>query len=185
MPQTAFQLPIRSNPETDFLEGLAANEASATVNLRLPSKDPCWFIRAIGIVAKENKQWELQVYSKAENLGATFDTDCFIAVWQFYTLVVGPPASPGWPVDAPDVSPDNGFYHYYIDGNWQPYYDLDQLAQRNPDYNVPSGVGISNANIHNASIHCRLINRSAVAKTAGADGALQVTFYVANQGQQV
>ncbi len=185
MPLSAFQQAVRSNPATDFTEALIANEASATVNLKLPSKNPLWFIRAISIIATQDLQYEVQLFGKAVNMGPTLETDWFIAAWQYYTLVVGPPASPGWPIDTVDMSPDNGFYHFYIDGNMMPYYDMDQLTLRNPSYNVPLGDGVTNANVPNASLHVRLINRSAAAKNADTAGALLVTFFVAPQGQQV
>ena len=54
MPLSAFQQAVRSNPATDFVEALVTNEASATVNLKLPSKNPLWFIRAITIVATQD-----------------------------------------------------------------------------------------------------------------------------------
>ncbi len=185
MPLSAYEQAVRSNPSVDFTEALTTNQASATVNLRLPTRDPLWFVRAITIISVQDLQWELQLFNSAVNMGPTLAEDNFIAAWQFYTLVVGPPASPGWPIDTPDASPDNGFYHFYIDGNMMPIYDMDQLKARNPNYNVPLGSGVSNASPNNANLHVRLVNRSAGAKNAGAGGALLVTFFCANQGQQV
>lgn len=185
MPLSAYQNPIFSNPAVDFLEALATNQASATVNLKLRTMDPLWFIRAIAIIAKENLAFELQLFSRAVNSGATIPDDDFVAVWQFAPLVVGPPASPGYP-SAPVDGAANGFFRQYVDGNMIPYFDLDQLNQSNSFADVPLGSGSQggNARANNAKLHVRLVNRSAASKTAGAPGALQVIFYVANQGQQ-
>ena len=168
MPSTAFQRPVRSNPTVDFLEGLGTNDGTATVNLVLPTRDAFWFIRAFTLVATENLVYELQLYSGATNLGGTFATDKFIAVWQFMALSAGPPASPGYPFIPPGLSPGDALFHYYVDGNMMPYFDGDQLAASNA---ANSGGTYPN----NAKLHVRLINRSATSKTAGAGGALQLT----------
>ena len=174
MPLSAFQRPVQSKPTVDFLDGVHVNDASANTDLILPGRDPFWFVRAISIVSVQNLAWELQVYSKAVNLGGDFDTDNFLGVWQFGVLAVGPPASPGWPVGVPTASPGDSLYHFYVDGNMMPYYDADQLA-------ASQATGYPN----NAKLHVRLINRSATPKTAGAPGAVLVTFFMATQGQQV
>ena len=181
---SAYQLPIASKPTVDFLEGLATNQASATVDLLLPQRMPMWFVRAISIVSVQNLAWELQTFSRSDNGGPTLETDYFNAVWQFGALAVGPPASPGWPFDAVDATPPNDFYHFYIDGNMMPYQDLDFMTAPNPAASTPLGQGVANATGPNASLHVRLINRSATAKLAGADGALMVTFYLSSQGMQ-
>ena len=177
MPSTAFQRPVRSNPTVDFLEGLGENDGTATVNLVLPTRDAYWFIRAFTLVATENLVYELQLYSSATNLGGTFATDKFIGVWQFMSMIAGPPASPGYPFIPPGLSPGDAFYHYYVDGNMMPYFDGDQLSAASQ----LSGGAYPN----NAKLHVRLINRSSTSKTAGAGGALQLTAWVAPQGQQV
>ena len=182
---SAYQLPIASKPTVDFLEGLAQDQASATVSLRLPSRVGPWFVRAISIISVQNLAWELQTFSRADNGGVTLETDYFNAVWQFGAMVVGPPASPGWPFDAVDATPPNDFYHFYIDGNMMPYQDVDFMTDPNPAASTPLGQGVSNSTSPNPSLHVRLINRSATAKLAGADGALQVTFFMALQGAQV
>lgn len=171
-----YQQPVRSNPTVDFTEALVTNAGSANVDLTLPTRDALWFVRAIAIIATENLAYELQLFDSAENMGATIPEDHFVAVWQFGVLSAAVPASPGYPFDVPDVTPQNGFYHFYVDGNGIPYYDLDQLKAKN------QGSGGTYPN--NAKLHCRLINRSAATKTAGSGGALQVTFFLANQGQQ-
>ena len=181
---SAYQRPIATKPTVHFLEALATNEASATVNLQLPTRDAMWFVRAISIISVQNLAWELQTFTRAVNGGPTLETDYFNAAWQFGTLVVGPPASPGWPFDAVDATPPNDFYHYYVDGNMQPYLDLDAMTTPNPAANVPLGQGVANATGNNAALHVRLINRSAASKTAGAGGALLVTFFMALQGRQ-
>jgi hypothetical protein len=178
MPSTAFQRPVRSNPTTDFAEALTTNQASATVNLVLPTRDPFWFIRAFTLVAKQNLAYEIQAYARATNLGGTIATDYFIGVWQFMAMSAGPPASPGYPVDAVDISPADTLYHYYVDGNMMPYYDADQLDAAN-------SANAGGTYPKNAELHLRLVNRSAGSKSAGTAGALQLTVFVAAQGQQV
>jgi len=176
MPLSAFQLPVSSRPTVDFLEDLPTNVASATVDLSLPLRDAFWFVRAITIVSVQNLAWELMLFSTAaNNLGGSLAAQSFIGVWQFGPLVVGPPASPGWPIAPVDESPaPDAWYRYYVDGNMMPYFDGDQLA-------ASQASGYPN----NAKLHCRLINRSAGSKLASAAGALKVTFWMATQGAQV
>lgn len=182
---SAYQRPVSSDPTVHFLEGLAQNQGSATVDLVLPLRNPLWFVRAISIIATENLAYEIQLFTRAQNMGATIPTDHFCGVWQFGVLYAGPPAAPGYPFDPADVTPSNAFYHQYVDGNMIPYWDLDQLLAPNPVANVPLGQGVANATPNNAKLHVRLINRSSTPKSAGAGGALQVTFYMATQGAQV
>mgnify|MGYP001578599166 CR=1 FL=1 len=172
-----FQLPVASRPTVDFLQGLAVNEASDTVDLVLPWRNPFAFIRAISIIATQNLAYELMLFERAVNLGGTLPTDYFSAVWQFGPMVVGPPASPGWPVTPVGQSPGDPFYHYYIDGNMMPYRDLDQMDAAS---SASGGTFPSNG-----KLHVRLINRSATAKEANELGALTVIFYVASVGAQV
>jgi len=179
-----YQLPVRSSPTTDFTEALLTNQGSATVNLKLPSRDPLWFIRAISIIATQNLDYELQLFTRTVNMGATLPTDYFNSVWQFGDMSSAAPAAAGYPFDPVDSTPSNGYYHYFIDGNLLPYYDLDQMLAANAQANVPLGQGVGNALPNNSSLHVRLINRSVTAKVADAGGALLVTFFVANQGRQ-
>lgn len=178
MPSSAFQQPVSSRPTVDFLEALATNAASATVSLALATRNPFWFIRAISLVALENLDYEIQFYSKASNLGGTFTTDNFVGLWQFAAMTATVPASPGYPVDPVDSSPADPYYHFYIDGLAIPYFDADQLAAANA---ANSGGTYPN----NAHLHCRLVNRSTAAKTAGANGAVKLTVFLAPQGMQV
>lgn len=182
---SAYQQPVMSNPATDFTEQLVTNAGSANVDLTLPGKDALWFIRAIALIAVQNLAYELQLFTSADNMGPTIATDNFLATWEFGAITSGPPAGAGYPFDVPDVTPQNGYYHYYIDGNMMPYYDKDQMNLRNPVASQPLGVGFSNYNIPPAKLHVRLINRSSTTKNADASGALQVIFYVATQGMQV
>lgn len=181
MPLSAYQKPVSSKPTVDFLEALAQDEASATVNLRLPLRDPLWFIRAISIIAVQNLAWELQLFNSAINMGLTMASDGFVSVWQFGVI---PAQGPGYPFTLESGDPANAFFHQYIDGNMMPYWDLDQLNAVNAVANQPLGTGVANASPNNAELHVRLINRSVTAKLADADGAVKVTFYCANQGMQ-
>ena len=167
---SAYQQPVRSDPTVDFAEALHVNEISTNVDLILPSRDPLWFIRAISLVAMQNLAYELWLFSSATNLDGTIAGDRFVAYWQFGPLSGTAPATPGYPVDFVGLSPADGLYRYYVDGNMMPYWDLDQLEA---------------GSVHNAKLHCRLINRSATAKDAGEAGWVQVTFYSGVQGQQV
>lgn len=184
---TSYQIAVASNPTTQFVESIGINEATANYDLTLPLRDAWWFIRGISIVSKEALQWELWLFTKADNMDGTLAGQNFLSSWQFWEPNVGPPATPGWPVTTPDISPATELYNYYVDGNMMPYVDLDQVLRRNPVYNVPSGAPPAPANAApaNSKLHVRLINRSASAKTAGTAGQVLVTFYVSTQGQQV
>lgn len=170
---SAYQLPVVSNPAVNFLEAIATNEISANVDLKLPRGQNYCFIRAIGLVATENLDYELWVFSSATNLGGTIPTEKVIGIWQFQALSAVTPATPGYPV-TPVGGVGDPLFHYYIDGNMIPYYDSDFASV------VQTAANQGRA----ANLHCRLANRSAATKTAGAPGALQVTFYTAVQGMQ-
>lgn len=184
---TSYQRAVASNPATQFTEALATNGATINYDLRLPQRDAWWFIRAISIVSKEALQWELWLFSSATNMDGTLLGQKFLASWQFWEPNVGPPATPGWPVDIPEISPDPDLYNYYVDGNMMPYVDMDQVVMPNSVANVPLGAppAPANASPNQANLHVRLINRSSASKTAGTDGQVLVTFYVSTQGQQV
>lgn len=169
----SYQSPVQSRPTVDFLEALLTNESSAVVNLPLPTRDAKWYVRAITIVSVQNLAWELWAFSRASNLGGTFPTDNFIAMHQFPVLVVGPPASAGWPVSVEGASPADPYYRQYVDGLAWPCYDLDQME---------ANAGADGPSL--AHLHVRLVNRSTDAKLAGASGAVQVTFHVEPQGGQ-
>lgn len=184
---TSYQRAVASNPTTQFTEALAINAGTINYDLVLPLRDAWWFVRGISIVSKEALQWELWLFSKAVNMDGTLLGQNFLASWQFWEPNVGPPATPGWPIDIPDVTPQPDLYNYYVDGNMMPYVDMDQVLRANPVANVPLGAPPAPANAapNNAKLHVRLINRSAASKTAGTDGQVLVTFYVSTAGQQV
>lgn len=169
MPSSAFQIPIASNSLTDFTEALSTNEASATVDLPLPTRDAFWFVRAINVIAVQNLAYEFQFFSSATNADGTIPGSKFIGVWQFAAMSASAPASPGYPAET--GSPGDTLYHYYIDGLWIPYYDGDLMSL--------------SQSLASAKLHVRLINRSAAGKVNGELGALQATFFCANQGMQV
>lgn len=161
-----FQRAVRSKPTVDFLEALVTNAISATVNLKLPTRDANWLVQAFELTATENLAYELWLFSSAVNLAGGFD-DKFIGAWQFNAATAAVPASPGYPVSADPL------FRYYIDGTGIPYTDLDAMTASGA-LAVPG----------NASLHVRLVNRSTASKTAGAPGALQLTVYAAPFGQQ-
>lgn len=164
MPSSAYQRPVVSNPTTDFIEGLATGVGSAIYSLALPDKSPFWFIKGFTLVATENLQYEIQLFSKAAGGTGVLATENFIGAWQFSALSAGPPAFPGYPITG------DGLFLFYIDGNMIPYIDQD--------------LNTGGASGANAQLHVRLVNRSAASKTAGADGALILTAWCAPQGMQ-
>lgn len=172
-----YQRPVYSDPTTDFTQALTTNQATPTVSLPLPTRDAAWFVRAFTLIAVQNLAYELQIFSSADNLGGTVATAKFIGAWQFSAMLAGPPASPGYPVDPTDISPADGLYKFYIDGNMIPYLDEDQMAA------ASQGSGGTYPN--NAHLHVRLVNRSAGSKSADAAGAVQLIAWCAPQGQQV
>lgn len=163
-----YQYPVSSNPTVDFLETLASNECSANVDLMLPTKQALWFLRGITLVGKENLDFELWLFSRATNLTGVITTENFLGAWQFNALNAVAPASPGYPV-TPHGGVVDPLFHWYVDGNMMAIRDLDSIA--------PSGT----PTLANAELHCRLINRNAVAKSAGVAGQIQATFWMAAQ----
>lgn len=166
---SAYQFPVQSDPTTQFTQAIPQNGASENTDLVLPQKDPLWFIVAIELLAMQNLDFELWLFSRASNLGGTFGSENFLSSWQFVAQAAGPPATPGSLV-TPVGGVQDPIYRWYIDGNMMPYRDLDAIA--------PASDPTANAN---AQIHCRLINRNAVAKSADAAGAVQVIFWVSQQ----
>ena len=164
----AYQRPVLSNPTTQFIEALAQNAISANYDIPLPTRDPCWFVRSLSIVAVQNLSYELWLFARAANLGGTIATDYFVGVWQFGPLVAG---DPGWTVGADPL------FHYYIDGTMIPYLDRDMMSPA-----TMVGAPLGPAMPGPASLHVRLVNRSATGKNAGPTGALQVTFNISAPG---
>lgn len=163
MPESAYQSAVYSNPATDFIEALATNAMSANVDLTLPNGATFWFIRAFTLIATENLQFELALFSKAVNATGVILTENFISAWQFSAMQASVPASPGYPSGA------DGLFKFAIEGNKMPYRDLDQAVRAEGP----------------AKLHVRLINRSTASKTAGVPGAVQLITYVSPQGMQV
>lgn len=171
---TAYQNPVQSNPATQFTEELITNAMSANVDLVLPGRNALWFIRSIAIIATENLQYELALFSRSVNATGVIATEAYVGSWQFGSWQTAVPASPGY------ISGADGLFKGYVDGNLIPYFDLDQL-ERSFGGGTPSASGYTPTN---AKLHCRLINRSTATKPADAAGAVQVIFYVAQQGAQ-
>lgn len=179
MPLSAYQQPAISLSASQFTEALTTNQISANYNIPLFNRNALWFIRAIGLVATQQLNYELWLFNSSTNLGGTIATDNLVGIWQFGEIVVGPPGSPGWTVTPAAGGGADPLFHYYIDGNMIPYWDKDQMSRT---FAPPPGAGLAT---EFASLHCRLVNRSAGSKSANAAGALQVTFFVATQGEQV
>ena len=98
-------------------------------------------IRTLQIMSKEDLQWELWFYGK-NTYNASADPDVNTRLGWFWFGVSGRQIAA------------TGLYHYYVDGLYIPYRDLDQTGK----------------------IHMSLINRSAAAKTAGDAGAVKVVL---------
>lgn len=114
-------------------EDLSLQVQSAAVGLRVDS-----IIRNISIVSVEDRNWELWFWGRNTFNEPTPDIDTFIGSWLF--------AVAGKQIGAA------GLFHYYVDGLYIPYRDLDQTSK----------------------IHMTLVNRSAGAKSAGDAGAIRV-----------
>lgn len=171
----SFQIPVTSNPATQFTQAIAQNEISQNTDLALPSRVPYWRINAITITALQNLIYELWLFSTAANLAGALATDGgFIGVWQFSALASG---GAGYTVTPVGGSADP-LFHYYIDGLAVPYIDR--------DYQVTAGGGSQGGSGGSGGafpqVHCRLANRSATGKNADATGALIVTLHMTPLG---
>lgn len=134
--------PVTTEATSQFRLGLvtaAGENLSLDVNrhgvgIRVDS-----IIRTMMIVSVQDLMWELWFWSKnTYNSSANPDANLLIGTWLFGVsgMQVG----------------GAGLYHYYVDGLYIPYRDLDQTGK----------------------IHMTLVNRSAGAKTAGDAGAVRV-----------
>lgn len=115
-------------------ENLSLDVNALGVGIRVDS-----IIRSIQIASAEDLQWELWFYGK-NTYNAPTDPDLNTRLGWYWFGVNGRQLAAA------------GLYHFYVDGLYIPYRDLDQTGK----------------------IHMTLINRSAGAKSAGAAGALRV-----------
>lgn len=124
---------LRSALAQNAGEDLSLQVQSAAVGQRVDS-----IIRNITIVSVEDLNWELWFWGRNTFNEPTPDIDTFIASWLF--AVAGKQIGGA------------GLYHFYVDGLYIPYKDLDQTSR----------------------IHMTLVCRSAAGKSAGDAGAIRV-----------
>lgn len=155
--QAGQLIAVRTNPATQFIDALAQN-AALTLNLTPPpagspmqdgyvdeglaaGRGVRARLRSIVIVSVENLAWEVWLWGKDTFNASQTDPagEFLVGRWAFVTgdgIQIG----------------GAGLYYYYIEGNDQPYGDLDKTGE----------------------IHLMLVNRSAAGKTPGVDGAILV-----------
>lgn len=127
---------FRSGLAQNAGENLSLDVNAAAVGLRVDS-----IIRSVMILSAEDRQWELWFYGK-NTYNAPTNPDLNFSYGSWWFGVSGRQLAA------------SGLYHFYVDGLYIPYRDLDQTGK----------------------IHMTLINRSAAAKTAGDAGALRVAL---------
>lgn len=156
----AYQRFVYSNPTSEFIEALAQDVMSANIRLQLPWRTPFAMIKALTLTAVENLDYEVQFFATTVNATGAILTEQFLANWLFTVI---PAHAAGYPVTG------DALFRAYVPGLEIPYVDIDQLGATTP---------------HNAYLNVRIVNRNAVAKTAGAGGALQLGVHVAPMGFQ-
>jgi hypothetical protein len=142
MSQVGKIIPVTTVAATQFRSALAQNAGenlsldvnSYGVGIRVDS-----IIRTLQIMSVEDRQWELWFYGK-NSFNASVNPDVNTRNGWYWFGVSGRQIGAA------------GLYHFYVDGLYVPYRDLDQTGK----------------------IHMTLINRSAGAKSAGDAGALRV-----------
>lgn len=135
--------PVTTSGASQFRSALAQNAAenlSLDVNSYGVGQRVDAIIRTLQITSVEDRQWELWFYGRNTYNTPTVDSNTRVGWWLFGVA--------GKQIGAA------GLYHYYVDGLYIPYRDLDQTGK----------------------IHMSLINRSAGAKSAGDAGALKLTI---------
>lgn len=157
MSQLGQIVSLTTDPAVDFLPAIAQN-AMVLEDLALDlsicgTPTARCRITGISIVATEALDYEIWLWRKAAGAGAGIADNSFIGYWAFDGSAAKRIAA-------------TGLYYYFIFGLDIPYTDEDTPEER-PDVAVPSG-----------RFHIGLVNRSAGAKTAGADGALKITLFV-------
>lgn len=145
----ASLIPARSSQATDFTQALATDAVTPIVNLSIPSPSiRRWYIRAISVVGLEGIAPEFNFFSSATGINADPSLDNWIGAVPF---------------EATDAKRFGGagVFRFWTDGLQIPYYDIDAANL-----------------VAMPSLHVVLANRGAVAKSAGAPGNLQATFWL-------
>jgi hypothetical protein len=155
--QAGFQYVIRSNPNTQFIEALAAGGASTAIyNLRGPFIIHDAVFKGVSMIVTEVCAYEIDLWGTEVGQPATDPLlDRWLGAWGFseasFQQIGG-----------------SGLYRANIYGIDIPYLDLDYVNNTAP---VPT-------------IHASLVNRSVSnTKDAGADGAMQVALYFEGVGK--
>jgi len=159
-----YQFRVQSNEALHFTEALTQNQISANYDLQLPSACGPVIVQAEVLVSVQNLAYEVWLFNRAVNLTSDPATDGFVGMWQFGALAAG---FAGWTVTPAAGGGANPLFRQFIAGLAIPYTDRDNVSTPNAPL-----------------LHCRLINRSATAKNAGATGELVVSFLVSQQGFQ-
>ena len=153
-----FLFPVVSSPTVNFLEALGAASASftppfvGTAMNNLAGVPPIgsrrFFIRVIEYLCVQQVGLEFDFWGSAAGLTNAIATDTFISRYQFAS------------VNGQQFN-NTGLFRYYIDGLAIPYYDLDTANSTTPP-----------------TLHVAAQNVDTVAKSAGAPGAVNATFWL-------
>lgn len=147
-----FIATLKTDKDTEFTGALATN-AVEYEDIALPSALSGIGGRArirlsmISIIATENLDYELMLFSKDTHATSDPDTNSFLGNWRFVAATAVRIAGAG-------------LYYYFISGLDVPYVDDDASGE----------------------LHVGLVNRSVASKTAGAGGALSVSFTFDEEG---
>jgi hypothetical protein len=161
MPQS-FLYPVNALPTVNFLEALGAAAGFntppfvGTAMNNIPGVPAIasrrFLIRAIEYLCVQQVGLEFDFFNSATGLTNVIGTDGFISRFQFATVQ-------GQQFNS--VALGGGLFRFYIDGLAIPYVDLDTINTVNPP-----------------TLHVAAQNVDTVAKSAGAGGAVNATFWL-------
>lgn len=150
-------IPVISRPATDFTAALAAASSALT-----PPFAGSAITNLAGLPPSGSRRFLIRAisYTSVENLGLEFDffsgaSGGFLSRYQFSK-------TDGAQLNAA------GLYNAYVDGLRIPYQDLDTASSTTP---APP------------TLHVAIQNVDTVAKSAGSDGAVTVTFWIEPMGE--
>ena len=146
--QSGVVLEIATDSTLHFTGALAQNAGEGediALKMEIAAGKHCRCrVKAIVVQSLENLAWETWLWGKdTKGVTGNVDTSSLRARWTFVAT------------DGKRITGDDNYY-YYVDGNDQPYFDVDMTGE----------------------LHITLVNRSAAAKTAGAVGAVSVRLFV-------
>lgn len=153
-----FLYPVYAVPTVNFLEALAAASSTftppfvGTAMNNLAGVPPIgsrrFLIRAIAYVCAQQVGLEFDFFGSAAGLTNLIGADTFIARYQFAS------------VNGQQFN-GAGVYRFYVDGLSIPYYDIDVANSVTPP-----------------TLHTAVQNVDTVAKSGGAPGAVNATFWI-------